>query len=205
MDMKDSELEPRSDQSSDTKFRTARPWLKKSLLTLLFIAGWGLFVFDLSAPSAWSLLVFGAGLFLAILVTPNPTPMHWTATILVLMAVPLLIGWRLAPVHSMEWNGIDRVEVERITGEDHFEITDPVELRELERFGARGTMRSMLKSGYGYHLRVWKDNVGTSHYVHGDAFGTWPGGFSQSIFVPSESGFMKWFEELLVRHGHPRR
>jgi hypothetical protein len=200
MDSRDIAQKPRAEQSLATRSR-----IPKILLTLLFFVGWGTFILDICAPGAWSLLIFGSGLFLAVLLTAKPSHLLWAVTVSILSMNPVIFTWRALPVHSMEWHKIDRVEVERITGEDHFEITDPTELSQLQDFCTRGKLQSMLKSGYGYHLRVWDDNVGYSCYVHGDAFGSMPGGFAQSIFVPSKSGFMEWFEDLLAKHGHPRR
>jgi hypothetical protein len=179
--------------------------LARALLGVLFVAGCVLFLLDFCAPFAGTLLIFECGLLVGVFWTQGPSRKQAILLAAVLAVVPLMMVWRMLPVHAMDWANVDRVEIERITGKDHFEITDPAELRELEGFGSRGTLQSMVKSGYGYHITVWTGGVGRSYYVHGDAFGPMPGGFTQSIFVPSKPGFTEWFEALLTRHGYPTR
>src|SRR6185312_17339354 len=149
---------PPSPQITQASARVARPRMTKLLLGLLLLVGCFLFFIDFCAPFAASPLLFGSGLYLALFFSKSPPRSHVVTTALVLFVTPSMIVWRMMPIHSLDWSGIDRLEVEQITGEGHFEITDPVELKRFEQFGARGTLGTMIKSGYGYQILVWREN-----------------------------------------------
>lgn len=182
-----------------------RVWVSKVFLALLLVVGVMMYWFDFTAPWVKSLLLFGGGLSSAVWLSQQVPKTVFVIAAGVLVMGPCIIIWRALPIHSLDWAKIDRVEVEEITGENHFEITDGSELLEFGKFGSRGRYQSILKSGDSYHITVWCGNEGSGYYVHGNCFGEMPGGFSQSVFVPAEPGFYMWFSDLLVRHGHPRR
>jgi hypothetical protein len=101
--------------------------------------------------------------------------------------------------------GISRLTISA-GGEDwSFEVTDSSEIASFAAFASRGTYEHMDKSGYGYRIRVDHRDGEATYYNHGNALGPKPGGFIQTVFVPTEPGFQSWFEGLLRQHGHEKR
>jgi len=107
------------------------------------------------------------------------------------------------PVHSLDWNDIDEVQITHGRDDWKITITDPTELRQFSEFARRGRYESIIKSGSSYHICVGIRQSFAGYYIHGNAFGRSPGAAMQTAFRPSKPGFWEFFGQILNKYGHP--
>jgi hypothetical protein len=101
--------------------------------------------------------------------------------------------------------GTSCLTISTISKDWSFEVTDPSEIAAFAVFASHGRYERMDKMAYDYIIRVDHRDGEATYYNHGYALGPRPGGFIQTVFVPTEPGFQSWFEGLLRHHGHERR
>jgi hypothetical protein len=175
--------------------------MKMYLLAVVGILAAGLAI----AIFAYDVTVFWVGWLIALGVllgklfsVPNPRlPIIICLTLITLIAGALII--RALPIHSLNWENAKSFRISELASQWEIEIRDPTEVAELKKFVQRGHYRTMLKSGYG-HLVYVDDGVSSvPYYIHGNAIGNMPGGFIQTIFVPS-GDFLMYFERLKQEH-----
>ncbi len=116
---------------------------------------------------------------------------------------------RFLPIYSLDVGSINEIQITHVGDDWHILLTDREEIDAFVAYLQNGSYQSMVKSGYGYHVYLTQRDAhgssSTGYYIHGNAIGSSPGGRCQSVFVPRKAGFLERFEQLLERHGHPRR
>lgn len=178
-----------------------RPWFwiatGLTALTLFVIPA-----FAWNVREYWSVWYIALGILLGGILSKGTSKVPFVTSSLACSLLLVQIGHRAMPVHSLDWDHVDKIEISPITDDWNLVITDPQALDRLKRFGAKGAYMTMHKHGNSYQMRVWENGNSTLWYVHGDAIGESPGICIQTIFVPSESGFTTWFEALIKKGGH---
>lgn len=148
---------------------------------------------------AWLLII---GFYIGSLTTGEFSRVAVFVCTFATIGISLCLIGRTLPIHSLNWRGADRIQISSIDRSWQIEITDAKEIYGFTRFGDTGHYESMIRSGYGVHVYVTHDGHSRGYYVHGNAIGDRPGGFSQSVFVPQEDGFLDYLESIINQHGH---
>ena len=168
------------------------------------ICGVVIFVFAVNLWLLWALWLVALGILMGKVLSRKPQMPELVGGTFALLILGTVFV-RGLPIHSVGWEGCSRITVSKLSENWEIELTDPGEIEVFNSYGRRGHYKTMVKSGYGYHLYVGDVNNRKGYYMHGFGIGDSSGGFVQSVFVPAKDGFRDFFEGVLKKHGHERK
>jgi len=169
------------------------------LIVVWIVAGIALFVLGQNLHQLWAVWFTAFGVLIAIFVGDQQTRNLKVVCLALTSSIFLCLLIRCLPIYSLSWGNTVTIQISRFQ-EWKVVIKDPQEVAAFCEFGRRGHYETMWKSGYGYHVYMTDHfQASTGYYIHGNAFGDRPGGMIQSVFVPSKTGFVQYFEALMAR------
>ncbi|QDT11021.1 hypothetical protein K239x_30140 [Planctomycetes bacterium K23_9] len=175
---------------------------KLALAALVVILGFCVALFAFNEGQLWAFWLVTLGFFLGVALSPKLTNTAILICSIATLSIAAALIYRGLPIHSLPWAGADRVEIDNSDDDSRIPITDPGEIAALMKYGESGHRRSMLFSGSTRVIFVTHAHTTTTYYIHGDSVGPSPGGFMQTVFVPSVPGLWSHLDRMISRHKH---
>ena len=178
------------------------PDAKRKLVLAVLVVTLGVCValFAFNESLLWALWLVTLGFFLGVALSPRLTKTAILISSVATFSIAAALVYRALPIHSLPWAGADRVEIYNSDDNSRIPITDRDEIAALMDFGDSGHRRSILMAGSTQIIFVTHAHTTTTYYIHGDSVGPSPGGFMQTVFVPSSPGLWSHLDRLISRH-----
>lgn len=165
---------------------------------VLVVSGFVLLNWAWNVDLLWAVWLVSVGMWLGMWIGKGSA--H-AGRVLCLLGAAVVVGAvvvRALPVYSAGVGHVVRLEIPQPEGDRVISLTDPDSLKRWEAFCSRGSYVTMLTKGYGYHVRIWRDDGGLEEWrVTPGCVGLQRQGSGATVFVPWDRGFQEWFESVL--------